>query len=104
MVNLGLYEERKTLGEEANQDNCSSELVCKTIFAYNEAVSPHLAAEREGGIVDDAMVVRMLERCLRLESESQRKEKHVFCVVETAGGIASPGPSGSLQCDLYRYR
>ncbi|EEF27301.1 hypothetical protein RCOM_0247860, partial [Ricinus communis] len=25
-----------------------------------------------------------------------------FCIVETAGGVASPGPSGTLQCDLYR--
>ncbi|GKE04394.1 bifunctional dethiobiotin synthetase/7,8-diamino-pelargonic acid aminotransferase, mitochondrial, partial [Tanacetum coccineum] len=25
-----------------------------------------------------------------------------MCLVETAGGVASPGASGSLQCDLYR--
>ncbi|PWA92862.1 Aminotransferase class-III [Artemisia annua] len=39
------------------------ELVCKTMYAWKEAISPHLA---------------------------------------TAGGVASPGASGSLQCDLYR--
>ncbi|ONK70534.1 uncharacterized protein A4U43_C05F34710 [Asparagus officinalis] len=26
----------------------------------------------------------------------------VWRVIETAGGVASPGPSGTLQCDLYR--
>lgn len=24
-------------------------------------------------------------------------------MVETAGGVASSGPSGTLQCDLYHY-
>ena len=26
----------------------------------------------------------------------------VWKVLETAGGVASPGASGTLQCDLYR--
>lgn len=29
-------------------------------------------------------------------------EAEKWAVVETAGGVASPGPSGTLQCDLYR--
>lgn len=35
----------------------------------------------------------------RLRVEMQRKW---VTLVETAGGVASPGPSGNLQCDLYR--
>ncbi|KAG6739758.1 hypothetical protein POTOM_057373 [Populus tomentosa] len=27
----------------------------------------------------------------------------VFCVVETAGGVAISGPPGTLQCDLHQY-
>lgn len=101
MVDLSFYEKR-VLGEEAG-GSCASELVSKTIFAYNEAVSPHLAAQREGGVVDDSLVVEMVERCLRVGLEGESEEREVLCVVETAGGVASPGPSGSLQCDLYRY-
>ncbi|KAJ1433507.1 Pyridoxal phosphate-dependent transferase, major domain [Sesbania bispinosa] len=82
----------------------SSELVCKTLYAWEEAVSPHLAAEREGFIVKDSMVLETLQRCFRdgFESCVDKERSEVLCVVETAGGVASPGPSGSLQCDLYR--
>lgn len=102
MVDLSFYEEKKVLGEEP-EGNCVSELVSKTIFAYNEAVSPHLAAQREGGAVDDSLVVEMVGRCLRDVLGGEGDGREVLCVVETAGGVASPGPSGSLQCDLYRY-
>ncbi|KAE8056780.1 hypothetical protein FH972_013519 [Carpinus fangiana] len=101
--NLGWYEERRFEGERASA--AASELVCKTLYAWRDAVSPHLAAQRENAVVEDAAVLRELLRCLRVESEGggdEKKEMDVFCVVETAGGIASPGPSGSLQCDLYR--
>ncbi|KAF5456289.1 hypothetical protein F2P56_025788 [Juglans regia] len=103
MGNLGWYEERRVEGEGGS--GAVSELVCKTLYAWREAVSPHLAAERESGVVEDAVVMDTLHNCLRVELEGAgdtRKEIDVFCVVESAGGVASPGPSGSLQCDLYR--
>lgn len=103
MSNLGWYEERRVEGEGGS--GAVSELVCKTLYAWREAVSPHLAAERESGVVEDAVVMDTLHKCLRVELEGgrdARKEMDVFCVVESAGGVASPGPSGSLQCDLYR--
>lgn len=101
--NLRWYEERRVEGEGASA--AASELVCKTLYAWREAVSPHLVAQRESAVVEDAAVLRELLKCLRVEFEGgrdERKEMDVFCVVETAGGVASPGPSGSLQCDLYR--
>lgn len=101
--NLGWYQERRIEGDGVSA--VASELVCKTLYAWREAVSPHLAAQREGAVVEDAAVLRMLLKCLREEFENGRDEgndKDVFCVVETAGGVASPGPSGLLQCDLYR--
>lgn len=86
-----------------NGKDVVSELDCKTLFAWEEAVSPHLAAERESGAVGDNEVVQLLGKCLKEGLESEWREKmEVLCVVETAGGVASPGPSGSLQCDLYR--
>lgn len=88
-------------GEEGSG---SSQLVCKTLYAWEEAVSPHLAAEREGFVVKDSVVLETLQRCFRevVESGVDKEKSEVLCVVETAGGVASPGPSGSLQCDLYR--
>ncbi|XP_045815201.1 bifunctional dethiobiotin synthetase/7,8-diamino-pelargonic acid aminotransferase, mitochondrial isoform X1 [Trifolium pratense] len=82
----------------------SSELICKTLYAWEEAVSPHLAAEREGFVVKDSKLLEMLQKCFSEVSESgvDKERSEVLCVVETAGGVASPGPSGSLQCDLYR--
>ncbi|CAN1292277.1 Bifunctional dethiobiotin synthetase/7,8-diamino-pelargonic acid aminotransferase, mitochondrial [Linum perenne] len=82
----------------------SAELVCETLYAWKEAVSPHLAAERENFTVSDSSLVNRLEKHLTtsLEGEFVKEDKPAFCIVETAGGVASPGPSGTLQCDLYR--
>ncbi|CAL0325586.1 unnamed protein product [Lupinus luteus] len=82
----------------------ASKLICKTLYAWEEAVSPHLAAEREGLEVKDSTVLETLHSCFRnvLESVTDKERSEIMCVVETAGGVASPGPSGSLQCDLYR--
>lgn len=80
----------------------ASELICKTLYAWREAISPHLAAEREGGAVPDKVLLEFLGRFLGIGSEDEQGKMDVLSVVETAGGVASPGPSGTLQCDLYR--
>lgn len=100
VVNLGLYEERKLQGSENWIMQGFSKLVCKTMYGWKEALSPHLVAERENARVEDAELLGMLKGCLGSETESEKGE--VLSVIETAGGVASPGPSGSLQCDLYR--
>ncbi|GJW54676.1 bifunctional dethiobiotin synthetase/7,8-diamino-pelargonic acid aminotransferase, mitochondrial [Tanacetum coccineum] len=92
---FGCYEERK-VGEGLG----GVELVCKTMYAWKEAISPHLAAEREGMGVGDSEVLELLKKCL--EIGIGEGDGSVMCLVETAGGVASPGASGSLQCDLYR--
>lgn len=88
-------------GEEGGS---ASELLCKTLYAWEEAVSPHLAAEREGLVVKDSVVLETLNECFEevVECGADKERSEVMCVVETAGGVASPGPSGTLQCDLYR--
>ncbi|XP_022755405.1 bifunctional dethiobiotin synthetase/7,8-diamino-pelargonic acid aminotransferase, mitochondrial [Durio zibethinus] len=101
MCELGFYEESKVLEE----GRVVPELVSETLYAWEGALSPHLAAEREGGAVGDCEVVKKVERRLReglLEGGVERGRLDGFCVLETAGGVASPGPSGTLQCDLYR--
>ncbi|PIN20538.1 Acetylornithine aminotransferase [Handroanthus impetiginosus] len=101
------YEERKLQGSDSNEAELFpvSEVVCKTMYGWKEAVSPHLAAEREEAMVKDSEVLDTLNRCLRnilVGASCGTEESEVMCVIETAGGVASPGPSGSLQCDLYR--
>ncbi|KAK1560230.1 hypothetical protein Q3G72_023781 [Acer saccharum] len=99
----GMYDlNLREVNENSGRGEAVSQLVCQTLFAWEEAVSPHLAAERESGVVGDSEVLEMLSKCLREGLESDRERMEVLCVVETAGGVASPGPSGSLQCDLYR--
>ncbi|XP_057966753.1 bifunctional dethiobiotin synthetase/7,8-diamino-pelargonic acid aminotransferase, mitochondrial isoform X3 [Malania oleifera] len=104
MRDLGWYEESKLHGWEDSGEVAASELICKTMYGWREAISPHLAVEREGAVVGDSLVIEMLRKCLGigLENESKSSRVDIWSVVETAGGVASPGPSGSLQCDLYR--
>ncbi|KAI3709119.1 hypothetical protein L2E82_38878 [Cichorium intybus] len=96
---FGYYEEKK-LG---NGEEVGSELICKTMYAWKEPISPHLAAEREAANVEDSDVLALLKRCLEIGVGSNGNGGNtVMSLVETAGGVASPGSSGSLQCDLYR--
>ncbi|XP_058113782.1 bifunctional dethiobiotin synthetase/7,8-diamino-pelargonic acid aminotransferase, mitochondrial isoform X2 [Magnolia sinica] len=98
---LCCYEERRIgAGEEVGV----FELVCKTIYGWKEAISPHLAAEREGAVVDDSVLRELLQRYVGCHEGGGDcgSGDQIWTVVETAGGIASPGPSGTLQCDLYR--
>lgn len=97
MCELKFHEERRQL---LLLNGVGPELVCETLCAWEGALSPHLAVEREGGFVGDSELLGMLEK--RFTKELERPGMDTFCVVETAGGVASPGPSGTLQCDLYR--
>lgn len=91
------YEERRVVGAGVEFD--APGLSCNTMFAWKEAISPHLAAEREGAMVDDSSLRGLLQECLI----ASRRSKDAWTLIETAGGVASPGPSGSLHCDLYRH-
>ncbi|KAG0478247.1 hypothetical protein HPP92_012966 [Vanilla planifolia] len=97
------YEETQ-FGEEMDNEG-GFELICTTIYGWNKAVSPHLAVEREGMAVDDSLLMEELRGCLKVSAGGGQRKGVFWRLLETAGGVASPGPSGSLQCDLYRpYR
>ncbi|GMH03977.1 hypothetical protein Nepgr_005816 [Nepenthes gracilis] len=101
----GWYEERRLEGEATSGAQVPRELICKTLCAWREAVSPHLAAEREHGAVEDAALLEMIQKCLWVEfngGDDVDKKAETLSIIETAGGVASPGPSGTLQCNLYR--
>lgn len=67
---------------------------CRTLFAWRLPVGPHLAAEREGRAVEDSAILTAVREELARSASSE------LVLVETAGGVASPAPSGTLQCDL----
>ncbi|XP_072962379.1 bifunctional dethiobiotin synthetase/7,8-diamino-pelargonic acid aminotransferase, mitochondrial [Typha angustifolia] len=91
-------------GEQKDEEVKEFKLVCKTLYAWNEPISPHLAAEKEEFMVDDTSLREALGKFLGSSSGEGDgwKGVSVWRVIETAGGVASPGPSGTLQCDLYR--
>eukprot|EP00924_Labyrinthula_sp_SR-Ha-C_P014416 maker-scaffold_20-snap-gene-5.12-mRNA-1 protein AED:0.10 eAED:0.10 QI:66/1/1/1/1/1/2/1137/234 len=72
-------------------------LVSKTLFNYEEPVSPHIAAEKEKRVIKDEELIQTLSQTM----ESYAKTMDV-CLVETAGGVLSPTAYGSLQADVYK--
>lgn len=66
MHDLNFHESNAVLSD----GDSVSELVSKTLYAWREAVSPHLAAERENGVVEDSAVVEMLQQCLVMTNAS----------------------------------
>lgn len=73
--------------------------LAKVCYAWSQPVSPHLAVETEGRPVSDRQVAAAVAAELRgfaaagLKAASSGR----IAIVETAGGVASPGPSGALQ-------
>ena len=71
-------------------------LLCRTIFAWKRAVGPHLAAASEGRAVSDDELVAAVR-----DAAGWARSDRALALVETAGGVASPAPSGTLQHDVY---
>ncbi|KAM3422059.1 hypothetical protein BST61_g2435 [Cercospora zeina] len=70
----------------------------KCLFQFDDPVSPHLAARVMGRDLPDAEVQAAVYDELRSYVNAQQG----IAIVETAGGVLSPSPSGSSQADLYR--
>ncbi|KAG6366552.1 hypothetical protein INS49_000730 [Diaporthe citri] len=75
------------------------------IVRYDDPVSPHIAAPNSGrAVISDkdllaAIYSRASTHAAALPSRHAERS-WLFC--ETAGGVHSPGPSGTSQADLYR--
>ncbi|TGJ82804.1 hypothetical protein E0Z10_g5953 [Xylaria hypoxylon] len=85
----------------------------QTLYQYSQAVSPHIAAE--GNVL--SYDLDRLQNAAKLSKQvisNERILKSVYdfaserasvgpgwLFIETAGGIHSPGPSGTTQADLY---
>lgn len=77
----------------------------RTIVQYDDPVSPHIAAAKsELGIISDQDLLAAIHSHASRQAAVLRKRhgprSWLFC--ETAGGVHSPGPSGTSQADLYR--
>lgn len=80
-----------------------------TLFDFTDPVSPHLAAVRDGAVIPDADLISALVDDIKSSllhgagSGSCAEGGHGrLVVVEAAGGVLSPAPSGSLQADAFR--
>ncbi|KAI9349062.1 AAA domain-containing protein [Obelidium mucronatum] len=75
----------------------------RTLFAYRDPISPHLAAIIENRPLDDQTVLKAIQEEIQSSINKRRcKSKKGFILVETAGGVNSPAASGTLQSDLYK--
>ena len=82
------------------------DMFLRTLHHWSSSMSPHLASRVNAneGPISDADLVIGLKREIRAftNSDDAPNSKPLFTVVETAGGVLSPGPSKSLQADIYR--
>lgn len=80
-----------------------------TFHVYEDAVSPDLAAKISGGPpVPDDTILHSISAAINqftqatIHSSETRTASRSTALVETAGGVLSPVPSGNLQADAYR--
>ncbi|CAI6299495.1 unnamed protein product [Periconia digitata] len=75
-----------------------------TLFQFKKAVSPHVAARDSGRIPSDNDIVQKLySKLSEIATRRCSQENSIgLAIVETAGGVLSPGPSGVPQADLFR--
>ncbi|KAJ5623028.1 hypothetical protein N7490_011633 [Penicillium lividum] len=69
----------------------------KCLYQFDEPVSPHLAAKSKTIPRDDDLLASIQETL-----SGWARSDIDFALVETAGGVHSPGPNGNSQADLYR--
>ncbi|CAK7223902.1 hypothetical protein SEUCBS140593_005390 [Sporothrix eucalyptigena] len=74
----------------------SPQTISKTLVQYGEPVSPHIAA-RAAPVSDPSLREQIQKHVTQVAEEGQGT-----LLIETAGGVHSPTPSGSSQADLYR--
>ncbi|KAA8570973.1 hypothetical protein MFRU_011g00010 [Monilinia fructicola] len=71
------------------------------LFRYGEAVSPHIAA-RGVKPPNDHEIVTAISEQVQKWTKSKEKGREGLIIVEGAGGVHSPTPSGTSQVDALR--
>ncbi|KAL6862212.1 PLP-dependent transferase [Trichoderma novae-zelandiae] len=70
----------------------------KTLFQYKIPVSPHIAARLSNTTIPSNEALLFQTRDYAAQCANMGRK---WLFVETAGGVHSPGPSGTTQADLY---
>ncbi|KAB8073528.1 pyridoxal phosphate-dependent transferase [Aspergillus leporis] len=71
----------------------------KCLYQFDDPVSPHIAAQQKKFTIPrDDDIIASVHKTLSCWAGSGVS----FALVETAGGVHSPGPNGNSQADLYR--
>jgi dethiobiotin synthetase/adenosylmethionine--8-amino-7-oxononanoate aminotransferase len=83
------------------------DVTARVEFAWSHPVSPHLAVKMEGRPVSDDELVSMMTQQLNTYSKEMAlkaagRQTKMYTLVETAGAVNSPAPSGRSQADIYR--
>ena len=83
------------------------DVTTRTEFAWSHPVSPHLAVQMEGrGVSDEHLVDTMIQQLATYSKEMVLKtggdQSRTYTLVETAGAVNSPAPSGRSQADIFR--
>ncbi|KAL6831802.1 pyridoxal phosphate-dependent transferase [Trichoderma camerunense] len=76
----------------------ASDVSNKTLFQYKIPVSPHIAARVSNTTIpsNDTLLFQCRDYAAQCANIGRK-----WLFVETAGGVHSPGPSGTTQADLY---
>ncbi|KAL6236719.1 hypothetical protein BDW75DRAFT_104400 [Aspergillus navahoensis] len=83
--------------DDRHMQRHAPDTLTKCLYQFDEPVSPHIAA-KTFAIPGDDEILSSVHRTL-----SDWASNGVgFALVETAGGVHSPGPNGNSQADLYR--
>ncbi|ERS97389.1 dethiobiotin synthase [Sporothrix schenckii ATCC 58251] len=76
----------------------SPQTLSKTLVQYGSAVSPHVAARVAATKLTDAALREQIQTYVAKCAEDGQGT----LLIETAGGVHSPTPSGSSQADMYQ--
>ncbi|KAH8906424.1 PLP-dependent transferase [Coniochaeta sp. PMI_546] len=76
----------------------ASDVAHETLYQFDLAVSPHIAARVSSQQIPSD---EMLQSSIHKFAANRASLGPGWLFVETAGGVHSPGPSGSTQADLY---
>lgn len=71
---------------------------CKTLYQFSDPVSPHIAARASAGVSDNEIRASVFGELHRYAQDAEQ----AVAILEGAGGVLSPSPSGTPQADLYR--
>ncbi|KAH6875591.1 pyridoxal phosphate-dependent transferase [Alternaria rosae] len=72
-----------------------------TLFKFDKAVSPHVAARGSEHIPSDELISQTVFKSVQ-KAAATLDQGRLFSIIETAGGVLSPGPSGTPQADIFR--